>query len=86
MVRTAVGGTEVFTKGEISVWQPPERFRFEWRGVNFAPGESFGLRPEVAQQTVRKAACARLRRDSPGEPDSGNPHVYRGEKETRAHL
>ena len=33
-------GPQVFTKGTITVWQPPERFQFEWRGVNFAPGRA----------------------------------------------
>ena len=34
-------GPQVFTMGRITVWQPPERFQFEWQGVNFAPGESY---------------------------------------------
>ena len=33
-------GPQLFTMGRISVWQPPGRFQFEWRGVNFSPGES----------------------------------------------
>jgi len=45
-------GPQAFTKGEITVWQPPERFRFEWRGMNFAPGESTQV--EVSFEAVRR--------------------------------
>src|SRR4051812_47288047 len=36
----APSGPKLFEIGTITLWQPPERFEFEWRGVNFAPGES----------------------------------------------
>ena len=32
--------TRVFEVGRVSLWQPPERFVFTWRAVNFAPSES----------------------------------------------
>ena len=55
-------GPQVFTKGRITVWQPPERFQFEWRGVNFAPGESthvqvvFEAVPKGTRVTVRQSS------------------------------
>lgn len=33
-------GTRTFEVGKVTAWQPPERLAFEWRGVNFAPGET----------------------------------------------
>jgi uncharacterized protein YndB with AHSA1/START domain len=33
------GGTQVFETGRVTAWEPPTRLVFEWRGVNFAPGE-----------------------------------------------
>jgi len=68
---SSAAGSEVFTKGEITVWHPPERFRFEWRGVNFAPGEStqvevvFEAVPTGTRVTVRHSGWAALRADHP---------------------
>ncbi len=62
---------ETFTKGTITIWEPPERFRFEWRGVNFAPGEStqvevaFEAVPTGTRVTVRHSGWAALRDDHP---------------------
>lgn len=70
-------GPQVFTQGKITVWRPPERFRFEWRGVNFAPGESthvdviFEAVPIGTRVTVRHSGWAALRPDHPvrqGQP------------------
>jgi uncharacterized protein YndB with AHSA1/START domain len=64
-------GPQVFTKGTITVWQPPERFEFEWRGVNFAPGESthvevvFEAVPSGTRVTVRHSGWAALRSGHP---------------------
>jgi len=64
-------GPQAFTKGEITIWQPPERFRFEWRGMNFAPGEStqvevsFEAVPTGTRVTVRHSGWAALRADHP---------------------
>jgi uncharacterized protein YndB with AHSA1/START domain len=35
----AGGTTKVVQTGTVMVWDPPHRLVFEWRGVNFAPGE-----------------------------------------------
>jgi uncharacterized protein YndB with AHSA1/START domain len=32
--------TRTFVTGRITAWDPPARFEFEWRGVNFKPHES----------------------------------------------
>jgi uncharacterized protein YndB with AHSA1/START domain len=64
-------GPQVFAKGTIMVWQPPARFEFEWRGVNFAPGEStrvevvFEAVPTGTRVTVRHSGWATLRPDHP---------------------
>ena len=33
-------GPAVHEAGTITAWEPPMRLAFEWRGTNFAPGES----------------------------------------------
>jgi uncharacterized protein YndB with AHSA1/START domain len=64
-------GPQVFTLGRITVWQPPGRFQFEWRGVNFAPGESthvevlFEAVPTGTRVTVRHSGWAALPPDHP---------------------
>jgi uncharacterized protein YndB with AHSA1/START domain len=64
-------GPQTFTKGTITAWQPPERFRFDWRGGNFAPDESttvevtFEAVPTGTRVTVRHSGWAALRADHP---------------------
>jgi hypothetical protein len=64
-------GPRVFTIGSIKVWQPPVRFEFEWRGVNFAPSEStyvqveFEAVPAGTLVTVRHSGWSALRPDHP---------------------
>jgi len=76
-------GQQVFTKGRITVWQPPERFRFEWRGVNFAPGESthvevlFEAVPTGTRVTVRHSGWAALRHDHPVRHGQQGPAFLR---------
>lgn len=33
------GRTEIVVSGRITVWEPPERFAFEWRAVNFTESD-----------------------------------------------
>jgi uncharacterized protein YndB with AHSA1/START domain len=76
-------GPQVFTKGRITVWQPPERFQFEWRGVNFAPGEStqvqvvFEAVPTGTRVTVRHSGWATLRADHPVRHGKEGPAFIR---------
>ena len=64
-------GPRVFTTGTITAWQPPCRFQFEWRGVNFAPGEStqvevlFEAVPTGTRVTVRHSGWAALPSNHP---------------------
>jgi uncharacterized protein YndB with AHSA1/START domain len=32
-------GTRTVESGRVTLWQPPTRLAFEWRALNFAPGE-----------------------------------------------
>jgi uncharacterized protein YndB with AHSA1/START domain len=38
-VTLASGAERAFEIGRITTWQPPSKLSFEWRGVNFKPGE-----------------------------------------------
>ena len=76
-------GPQVFTMGRIIAWQPPERFQFEWRGVNFAPGEStqvevvFEAVPTGTRVTVRHSGWASLRPDHPVRHGQQGPAFIR---------
>jgi uncharacterized protein YndB with AHSA1/START domain len=76
-------GPQVFTKGSITVWQPPEQFQFEWRGVNFAPGEStqvqvvFDAVPTGTRVTVRHSGWAVLPADHPVRHGEEGPAFIR---------
>ena len=76
-------GPEVFTTGTITEWQPPARFRFEWRGVNFAPGEStqvdvvFEAVPTGTRVTVRHSGWTALPPDHPVRHGQQGPAFIR---------
>ena len=76
-------GPRVFTQGTITMWQPPEQFQFEWRGVNFAPGESthvevvFEAVPTGTRVTVRHSGWAALRTDHPVRHGQQGPAFIR---------
>ena len=76
-------GPQVFSKGTITLWQPPERFEFEWQGVNFAPGEStrvevvFEAVPIGTRVTVRHSGWAALRADHPVRHGHDGPAFIR---------
>lgn len=61
----------VFEIGRITVWEPPRRLAFGWRGANFAPGEhtevevSFEPSAGGTQVTVTHGGFSSLRPDHP---------------------
>ena len=61
----------VVATGTVRVWQPAHRLVFEWRGVNFAPGESteveltFEPSASGTQVTLVHRGFASLRADHP---------------------
>lgn len=74
---TETFGEQVFTTGTVTAWDPPRALGFEWRGVNFAPGEStrvhitFEPVPAGTRVTVVHTGWAALRPDHPvrhGQP------------------
>lgn len=64
-------GTRVAEVGRITAWEPPSRLAFEWRGVNFAPGEvtwveiDFEAKGHGTMVTLRHRGWAALRPDHP---------------------
>ena len=71
-------GPCVYEAGRVTVWNPPSRLAFEWRGTNFAPGETTPVEVDFAptesggtQVTLVHRGFAALRPDHPvrhGEP------------------
>jgi uncharacterized protein YndB with AHSA1/START domain len=67
----SASGVRVFETGQVLVWEPPTRLVFEWRGVNFAPGErtevevEFAASPSGTLVTVTHRGWAALRPDHP---------------------
>jgi uncharacterized protein YndB with AHSA1/START domain len=67
----AGGDTELIETGRVSVWEPPTRFVFDWRAVNFSPGESteveviFEPSGSGTRVTVTHRGWSKLRQDHP---------------------
>lgn len=63
--------TRTIELGKITVWEPPSRFSFVWRGVNFAPHEAttvdvtFEPSGDGTMVTVRHHGWSTLRPDHP---------------------
>ena len=69
---SGVGGdTELRETGRVTVWEPPHRLTFEWRAVNFAPGECTEVEVEFeptrsgTRVTVTHRGWSHIRPDHP---------------------
>jgi hypothetical protein len=64
-------GPRLVEFGHITAWEPPSRLMFEWRGVNFAPGERtevevrFEPTETGTRVTLQHRGWASLRPDHP---------------------
>lgn len=64
-------GSRTIEVGRVTLWEPPTRFAFEWRGVNFKPHEStlvvatFQGFDDGTQVTVRHSGWSALPDDHP---------------------
>ncbi len=64
-------GPRTIEVGRITAWEPPARFSFEWRGVNFKPQEktfvevAFEPAPNGTRVTVRHRGWSALAEDHP---------------------
>ena len=71
VVRGARGPPGSSRRGRCTVWEPPSRLAFEWRGIAFAPGERtevevlFAPSPSGTSVTVTHRGWASLRPDHP---------------------
>jgi activator of Hsp90 ATPase-like protein len=67
----AGGDAELKETGSVTAWDPPRRFSFEWRAVNFAPGETtqvvveFEASRSGTRVTVTHRGWNRIRADHP---------------------
>jgi uncharacterized protein YndB with AHSA1/START domain len=81
---TAGSPPHVVATGTVREWDPPHRLAFEWRGVNFAPGERTEVlvRFEPAGQGTRVVlehrGFAALRPDHPVRHGQPVPAFIRG--------
>jgi uncharacterized protein YndB with AHSA1/START domain len=63
--------TQVVETGRVTAWEPPARLVFDWRAVNFAPGEKtevevrFEPSPSGTIVTVEHRGWSRIRPDHP---------------------
>jgi uncharacterized protein YndB with AHSA1/START domain len=67
----AGGDTELKETGRITLWEPPRRFCFDWRAINFAPGETTRVEVEFepsrtgTRVTVTHRGWNQIRADHP---------------------
>jgi uncharacterized protein YndB with AHSA1/START domain len=67
----AQGGPHVFVVGTILAWERPDRLAFEWRGVNFAAGES--TRVEVTFRAAGESTLVTVRHSGFSALPEGHP-------------
>ena len=74
------GDTALHETGRVTVWSPPRRLAFEWRAINFEPGDTtevevdFEPTPSGTRVTVTHRGWSRIRANHPVrhrlEPDA----------------
>jgi uncharacterized protein YndB with AHSA1/START domain len=64
-------GTQTFTTGTITRWEPPHTLAFEWRGVNFKPGEKTLV--EVSFAELGEGTMVKLRHSGWSTLPAGHP-------------
>ena len=75
-LETEAGPREMVT-GRVTVWEPPSRLVFQWRGLNFAPDEKTEVEVEFAASrsgtsvTVTHRGWSSLREDHPARHGHG---------------
>jgi uncharacterized protein YndB with AHSA1/START domain len=76
-------GEQLLEIGRITLWDPPSRLVFDWRNVNFAPGEKtevevrFEALGTGTRVTVEHRGWASLRPDHPARHGLGGPDFSR---------
>lgn len=76
--------SQTVVTGTITHWNPPGEFAFEWRGVNFAPGEATQVKitfesvPAGTRVTVLHTGWSTLRDDHPVRHGQPVPAFIRG--------
>lgn len=77
-------GPQLVEFGRVTVWEPPKRLVFEWRNVNFAPGEKTEVDVDFAPSgagtrvTVVHRGWASLRADHPARHGEETVAFIRG--------
>jgi uncharacterized protein YndB with AHSA1/START domain len=77
-------GSEIAESGRVTAWEPPRRLAFEWRAVNFEPGDrtivevSFEPRGRGTLVTVRHSGWSAIRADHPARHGQPVPEFIRG--------
>jgi uncharacterized protein YndB with AHSA1/START domain len=64
-------GTQTFATGTITRWEPPHALAFEWRGVNFKPGEKTLV--EVSFAELGEGTMVKLRHSGWSTLPAGHP-------------
>jgi uncharacterized protein YndB with AHSA1/START domain len=64
-------GVQTFTTGTITRWEPPHALAFEWRGVNFKPGEKTLV--EVSFAALGEGTMVKLRHSGWSTLPAGHP-------------
>lgn len=68
---SAGGDTRLVETGRVTLWEPPHRLAFEWRAINFEPGDttevdvSFEPSPSGTRVTLTHRGWSRIRGDHP---------------------